>query len=127
VEVDGQAIELVRESWLVEDRWWTTQPLRRRYWEGVTTSGRNVVVFHDLTTVARARGGRGARGARAHGPEDRVPTHPNGMGARWVGPEDRAPEGRVFTHRSAPCAPPIPSGWVPAGCTTSGGWFLQGP
>jgi hypothetical protein len=69
VEVDGQAIELVRESWLVEDRWWTAQPLRRRYWEGVTTSGRNVVVFHDLITVARA--GRGARGARAHGPEDR--------------------------------------------------------
>jgi hypothetical protein len=48
VQVDGRAIELVRESWLVEDRWWTAQPLRRRYWEVVGTSGRNMVVFHDL-------------------------------------------------------------------------------
>jgi hypothetical protein len=48
VEVDGRRIELIRESWLVEDRWWASQPLRRRYWEAVTTAGRNVVVFHDL-------------------------------------------------------------------------------
>ncbi len=48
LQVDGSRIELVRESWLVEDRWWTAQPLRRRYWELVTVSGRNVVVFHDL-------------------------------------------------------------------------------
>jgi len=46
--VDGRQIELVRESWLVEDRWWTAQPLRRRYWEVVSTHGRNLVVFHDL-------------------------------------------------------------------------------
>jgi hypothetical protein len=51
VEVDGRAIEVVRESWLVEDRWWTAQPLRRRYWEAVTTGGRNMVVFHDLTAA----------------------------------------------------------------------------
>jgi hypothetical protein len=48
LQVDGQAVELVRESWLVEDRWWTAQPLRRRYWEVVSTRGRNLVVFHDL-------------------------------------------------------------------------------
>jgi hypothetical protein len=48
LQVDGQTVELVRESWLVEDRWWTAQPLRRRYWEVVTTRGRNLVVFHDL-------------------------------------------------------------------------------
>ena len=48
VEVDGRAIELVRESWLVEDRWWTARPLRRRYWEVVSVAGRNLVVFHDL-------------------------------------------------------------------------------
>jgi hypothetical protein len=48
--VAGQAIEAVRESWLVEDRWWTGRPLRRRYWEVVTATGRNVVVFHDLVT-----------------------------------------------------------------------------
>ena len=47
-EVAGQPIELVRESWLVEDRWWTGRPLRRRYWEVVSRRGRNLVVFHDL-------------------------------------------------------------------------------
>ena len=52
MEVDGQPIEQVRESWLVEDRWWTERPLRRRYWEAVTMSGRNVVVFHDLNAAA---------------------------------------------------------------------------
>jgi hypothetical protein len=46
--VDGQDVEHVRESWLVEDRWWTDQPLRRRYWEVVTSSGRVLVTFHDL-------------------------------------------------------------------------------
>ena len=46
--VEGQQVELVRESWLVEDRWWTGLPLRRRYWELVSAGGRNLVVFHDL-------------------------------------------------------------------------------
>ena len=48
VEVDGEAIESLRESWLVEVRWWAPAPLRRRYWELVGSRGRNVVVFHDL-------------------------------------------------------------------------------
>ncbi len=47
-EVSGEAIESLRESWLVEDRWWTAEPLRRRYWELVGERGRNVIVFHDL-------------------------------------------------------------------------------
>jgi len=46
--VEGRAVEAVRESWLVEDRWWTERPLRRRYWEVVTADGRDVVVFRDL-------------------------------------------------------------------------------
>ena len=46
--VDSRAVEAVRESWLVEDRWWTPKPVRRRYWEVVTTDGRNFVVFRDL-------------------------------------------------------------------------------
>jgi CO dehydrogenase/acetyl-CoA synthase delta subunit len=41
-------VDAVRESWLVEDRWWTDRPLRRRYWEVVTTCGRNDVVFREL-------------------------------------------------------------------------------
>ena len=46
--VGGHAVEAVRESWLVEDRWWTDIPLRRRYWEVVTADGRNLVTFRDL-------------------------------------------------------------------------------
>jgi hypothetical protein len=49
-EVDGTAVDAVRESWLVEDRWWTERPLHRHYWEVVTTSGRDEVVFHDLVS-----------------------------------------------------------------------------
>ena len=48
LSVDGQAIAHARESWLVEDRWWTDQPLRRRYWELVSEGGRDLIVFHDL-------------------------------------------------------------------------------
>jgi len=48
VEVDRRPIDSVRDSWLIEDCWWTERPLRRRYWEVVTTCGRDEVVFHDL-------------------------------------------------------------------------------
>jgi hypothetical protein len=46
--VDDREVEAVRESWLLEDRWWTDRPVRRRYWEVVTTEGRDEIVFHDL-------------------------------------------------------------------------------
>jgi hypothetical protein len=48
VRVEGREVDAVRESWLVEDRWWTERPVRRRYWEVVTTCGRDVEVFHEL-------------------------------------------------------------------------------
>jgi hypothetical protein len=43
--VEGIAVEAVREEWLVEDRWWTPNPLRRHYFELVLVDGRDVVVF----------------------------------------------------------------------------------
>jgi CO dehydrogenase/acetyl-CoA synthase delta subunit len=46
--VEGREVDSIRESWLVEDRWWTERPLRRRYWEVVTVDGRDEVVFCDL-------------------------------------------------------------------------------
>jgi hypothetical protein len=46
--IDGRAVEAIRESWLIEDRWWTELPLRRRYWEVVTAGGRNLIAFRDL-------------------------------------------------------------------------------
>jgi CO dehydrogenase/acetyl-CoA synthase delta subunit len=48
IEVNSRTVDAVRESWLVEDRWWTERPLRRHYWEIVTACGRNEVVFQDL-------------------------------------------------------------------------------
>lgn len=48
LRVAVDAVDAVRESWLVEDRWWTAHPLRRRYWEVVTAAGSNLVVFRDL-------------------------------------------------------------------------------
>jgi hypothetical protein len=44
----GVPVEAVRQEWVVEDRWWTGRPLRRRYFELVLANGRNTVVFHDL-------------------------------------------------------------------------------
>jgi hypothetical protein len=46
--VDALAVEYVLEEWVVEDRWWTGRPLRRRYFECVLENGRNAVVFFDL-------------------------------------------------------------------------------
>jgi len=45
--VNRQSIELVREEWRVVDRWWTEEPVSRRYFEVVLESGENVIVFHD--------------------------------------------------------------------------------
>ena len=37
----------VREEWRVVDRWWTDEPISRRYFDVVLEDGRNAVVFHD--------------------------------------------------------------------------------
>jgi hypothetical protein len=46
--VDGERVEGIVETWLLEDRWWTDTPLRRRMWEVVTVRGRAIVVHRDL-------------------------------------------------------------------------------
>jgi hypothetical protein len=43
-------VDSVREEWLVEDRWWTARPLRRRYFELTMANGANAVVFCDLVS-----------------------------------------------------------------------------
>jgi hypothetical protein len=45
--VDREDVVLVREEWRVVDRWWTEDPVSRRYFEVVLDSGRNTVVFRD--------------------------------------------------------------------------------
>ena len=47
VRVNRQAVALVREEWRVVDRWWTDEPVDRRYFEVVLESGRNVCVYRD--------------------------------------------------------------------------------
>jgi hypothetical protein len=46
--VDRSEVVAVREQWLVEDRWWTASPLRRRYFEVIMVDGADRVVFCDL-------------------------------------------------------------------------------
>ena len=43
--VDSVAVDAIREEWLVEDRWWTSKPLRRHYFELATVDGRSLTVF----------------------------------------------------------------------------------
>ena len=45
--VNRQRIELIREEWRVVDRWWTDEPVDRRYFEIVLETGQSTVVFHD--------------------------------------------------------------------------------
>ena len=45
--VDRETVALVREEWRVVDRWWTEEPVDRRYFEVVLESGRNVCVYRD--------------------------------------------------------------------------------
>ncbi|TML53099.1 MAG: hypothetical protein E6F93_02665 [Actinobacteria bacterium] len=45
--VNRQQVALVREEWRVVDRWWTEEPVDRRYFDVVLASGENAVVFLD--------------------------------------------------------------------------------
>lgn len=50
VTIDGEPVRAQFEDWLVEGWWWTDKPIRRRYWEVETSTGRTRVVFRDLMT-----------------------------------------------------------------------------
>ena len=45
--VNRRKVALVREEWRVVDRWWTEEPVSRRYFEVVLETGENEVVFRD--------------------------------------------------------------------------------
>jgi hypothetical protein len=45
--VNHQPVFVLREEWRVLDRWWTEEPVVRRYFELVLETGENTVVFHD--------------------------------------------------------------------------------
>jgi hypothetical protein len=54
--VENTPVEAVAEEWVVEDRWWTGRPLRRRYFELVLADGRNATVFRDLRQAGQGGG-----------------------------------------------------------------------
>jgi hypothetical protein len=45
--VNRAEVALVREEWRVVDRWWTEEPVNRRYFDVVLAGGEHAVVFHD--------------------------------------------------------------------------------
>jgi hypothetical protein len=45
--VNRELVAVVREEWRVVDRWWTDEPVNRRYFEVVLESGRNTAVYWD--------------------------------------------------------------------------------
>jgi hypothetical protein len=47
LSVRGLGVSVQREEWRVSDRWWTEEPVRRRYFDLVLKTGENVVVFRD--------------------------------------------------------------------------------
>jgi hypothetical protein len=46
-QVNRRSVALVREEWRVVDRWWTEEPVDRRYFEVVLESGESTVVFQE--------------------------------------------------------------------------------
>jgi hypothetical protein len=48
--VNRRAVVAVREEWRVVDRWWTDEPVDRRYFELVLETGENAVVYRDGKT-----------------------------------------------------------------------------
>ena len=45
--VNRQPVAIVREEWRVLDRWWTEEPVSRRYFDVVLESGEHAVVYRD--------------------------------------------------------------------------------
>ena len=48
--VNRQQVASVREEWRVVDRWWTDEPVDRRYFDLVLETGENTVVYRDGET-----------------------------------------------------------------------------
>ena len=44
--VNRSAVAVVREEWRVVDRWWTEEPVSRRYFDIVLDGGERAVIFH---------------------------------------------------------------------------------
>ena len=45
--VNRQGVAVIRDEWRIVDRWWTDEPVDRRYFDLVLETGENAVVFCD--------------------------------------------------------------------------------
>jgi hypothetical protein len=45
--VNQQLVATLREEWRIVDRWWTDEPVDRRYFDLVLETGENSVVYCD--------------------------------------------------------------------------------
>jgi hypothetical protein len=45
--VNRQGVATIREEWRIVDRWWTDEPVDRRYFDLVLETGENAVVYRD--------------------------------------------------------------------------------
>jgi hypothetical protein len=45
--INRRQVALVREEWRVVDRWWTEEPVHRRYFDVVLDGGERAVVYRD--------------------------------------------------------------------------------
>ena len=45
--VNRAPVAIVREEWRIVDRWWTEEPVDRRYFDLVLETGENAVVYRD--------------------------------------------------------------------------------
>ena len=47
VILDGRRhlVEVIREEWLIQDQWWTKEPVTRRYFDLIMTSGRRMEIY----------------------------------------------------------------------------------
>ena len=48
IQVEDVDVVAIREEWVVEDGWWTAEPVRRRYFELILTAGQDPPVFQSL-------------------------------------------------------------------------------
>jgi hypothetical protein len=61
--VNRAEVALVREEWRVVDRWWTEEPVSRRYFDVVLAGGEHAVVYLD----ERSDAGSVSEGSRRAG------------------------------------------------------------
>jgi hypothetical protein len=73
VRLDARRVDSIRERWVVEEGWWTDEPVRRSYAELVLEDGGLAVVFEDLAGggwhrhASASKPRRGVRPARRRG------------------------------------------------------------